>query len=143
MSTTLLAATVKPVIVAIDETHYLSDETRVKTGKYWTLYVLNSAEATHCCEITPSYWLVAYDFATEKQIDDELRSDLQGELYESACYVHCSSIDKMMKTGFAEELTPDKGRTWDDMDEVEEYLRGNQTYPKSLSAALPPYEDGE
>lgn len=43
-------------LVAIDETRYWSEEITKHTGRIAAVYLINFAEVTHCCEITPSYW---------------------------------------------------------------------------------------
>jgi len=132
---TATVLSVLPYMVAIEETRYLSDEARALTGRYWTLYVYDKNTVTHCCEITPSYWLVAYGFETEKRLSDEipahekLRDELQADRHESDHYRHCAAVDALEATGMAERMGK---ATWDSMEAVEEYLSGNYNAPTAL-----------
>ena len=84
----------KVSFIAIDETEYLSEDCKLKTGTYETIYAFNPEEHVHCCSLTPSYWLEAVDFRTEHHLDDDLHDDLSICLYESSGYYNCQSIDK-------------------------------------------------
>lgn len=43
-------------LVAIDETSNWAEDITRHTGRIAGVYLINFAEVTHCCEITPSYW---------------------------------------------------------------------------------------
>lgn len=43
-------------LVAIDETRNWAEDITQHTGRIAGVYLINFAEVTHCCEITPSYW---------------------------------------------------------------------------------------
>ena len=118
----------KPYVVAIDETQFLDDEIRAKTGRFWTLYLYDKSSQTHCCEITPSYWLTPFDYATEKKTDDELDGNIRDSLRDSEMYVYTATIDALEASGWAEPL---QGQ-YVTMDEAEEDMRGNPHTPRAL-----------
>lgn len=81
-------------IVALNETYGLDESVKAKTGELYVCYVFDPEQRVHCCEITPSYELWPCGFYTEKEIDDDLHSNLAaGE--DNIIYTHCHSIDAM------------------------------------------------
>jgi hypothetical protein len=90
--------------VALDETdHYvIADEDKPKIEKIMGVYLFDKNEVTHCCELTPSYWLIhLYDeVVCAKEVDDEERSRLDEEYgHEDAedIYVHCRDIERIIE----------------------------------------------
>ena len=66
-----------------------------------TVYAYNRAELTHCCELTPSYWMigVAYEVRCKPDTPEHIREQLQDivqetSLVDSDCYRHARGIDK-------------------------------------------------
>lgn len=143
--------TIEPFMVALEQTRYLSEEARALTGRFWTLYVYDKNLNTHCCEITPSYWLQAYDFVTEKRLSENVPAQanlydaFMSELYDDSHYYHCSFIDAMEAEGMAQAILNYDGtsRDYENMDRVVEDLQANHDEPKGLTAILPSYEDDE
>lgn len=90
-------------VVALNESYGLSDEIKEKTGELYTCYVFDPELRVHCCEMTPSHELVRFDFYTEKEIDDELHSDLLST-EDNVVYMHCHSI-RAMKDHFLVDST--------------------------------------
>lgn len=100
----------KPIdayVVALDETdHYDIDPAdRQFIRQIRGVYVFDRNERTHCCEWTPSYWLIhLYDevLLTEagEALDDHAADDLY-QKYEYCggddIYVHCHSIDAIIR----------------------------------------------
>lgn len=93
----------KPCIflVAIDATSNYSQQLVEKYGRIFDIYYFNRNEVTHCCEVTPSYYLHYVESYCEKQPEDEelrdkMYDDLQeANLFEQGGYYHCHSIDKL------------------------------------------------
>ena len=63
-------------VVSIDETEYWKDDIKECCDKIYTVYLVNKAEITHCCELSGSYWLeplyyeeVCNEGLTDKEID--------------------------------------------------------------------------
>lgn len=86
-------------VVALDETYGLDDAVKETVGKLFTCYAYDPKTAVNCCEITPSFELVPFDFYTEKEIDDDLHSTLLAEMSASdqVIYMHCSTVSEMDK----------------------------------------------
>lgn len=69
------------------------------------VYLFDHNQQTHCCELTPSYYLIhLYDqvILTEEGAElDDLIQDRLFQEYEHCggedCYVHCSAIEKIIK----------------------------------------------
>jgi hypothetical protein len=101
--------------VKIDETRHWAEEWRAKNKikKIVSTYIFNANEVTHCCEITPSYWLEHIESCAELEqdagvadmtdaeyqafleecgrIDEEMRDEeLQND---NSMYVHCREVD--------------------------------------------------
>lgn len=107
----------EPHVVWIDETQHLSDSARDACGRLFTGYVYDATEATHCCELTPSYWLEAVSFETQNELPDALYEELQYSLYDSAHYRHCSGVARLDPQPLCGDF--------DDMEEAREYVQGN------------------
>ena len=82
----------KPYVVLINETQYLSKPVARACGTYWGVYVFDVDTLTHCCEITPSHWLECVAFETEKAIDDDMYEMLGEFLHESSHYRHAHRV---------------------------------------------------
>jgi hypothetical protein len=98
-------------LVALDETSNWSDDVTAVTGRIQGVYIYDDSRATHCCEITPSYWLEFMYNAPENAIGDgdgdpdDDRPSVPG--FDTATsfeyenggeygkYVHCHSIDAL------------------------------------------------
>jgi len=138
-------------IAYIDESEHITDpELLARTGRWWGVYLYNRKEATHCCEVTPSYWLELVGYYVEREIDDatqeELVSILGQDMQDSSGghYYHCHSVDAWhmvdrailfaaLETASADTLpvsalleTVSADVTGEDaMEGVAEYVRGN------------------
>ncbi len=67
-----------------------------------SIYLFDANERVHCCEITPSYWMihvcdeVIYKDDTPEEKWDEL-DEKYGHCYgDWDCYIHCHSIDAIV-----------------------------------------------
>lgn len=103
----------KVCIIALDETYGLDDKVKETVGKLFTCYVYDPELSVHCCEITPSFELVPFEFYTERDIDDDLHSTLMAEMSanDQVVYMHCSAveaIDPQMKTTTTLDLELDE-----------------------------------
>ena len=94
------------------------------------VYMFNPDEATHCCEMTPSYWMApAFNtFRLKNGVEDE-DQELAGRIDEfvmvqefEGCYIHCSDIKSLphFKDKLPAELPAAFVLEWDDDDEVED-----------------------
>ena len=92
-------------VIAIDETRYYDIEAADKPliKKILGVYLYDKNEVTHCCELTPSYWLIhLYNlviFTEEGEALDEITRDLKRDYYEMSDsedkYFHCHDVDEM------------------------------------------------
>lgn len=122
---TLLKSDIR--VVAIDETRHWSQSIQDACGKIETVYMYDTAVQTHCCEITPSYELTPLYYVTEKEISDELHSDMMNEDMD-AIYMHCNVVDELesisSEQGFDFE-SAESEEYKDSFEEAREYLNGN------------------
>jgi len=91
--------------VKINETQHWNKEflKRHNLKKMLGVYVFNSNEATHCCELTPSYCLyfIRTEYEFEVYPEDDIREDIDLEIIESdnnmdqTIYMHCRNVDKI------------------------------------------------
>lgn len=133
-------------LVAIDESHHCSADFLARCGgKLWATYLVNVAEVTYCCELTPSYYLVPIELVpltmpgdSDEEAHEALCTDLMEALTNTdPIYMHCSAIDRLPASMFVDFGTGAR-RGGDDatMDEMEEYLRGNCTVPEAVLTAV-------
>lgn len=116
-------------IVALNESENLCSELKTKLGgSLYTLYFYNPEEATHCCEVTPSYYLTPFDYYGKETLSDgddsEYRSDILGE----EIYAHCRAINAL-DDKFKATIEIDVDEDEDIMEEARDYLNGNPVYP--------------
>lgn len=85
-------------VVVFDETEYWSPEIVEKAGgKIYASYLFDSSSVTHCCELTPSYYL-HHLFSTplhdtdDGDVGDEIRTAEAG--CDNDGYYHCRGIDR-------------------------------------------------
>ena len=116
--------------IAVDETRHYNlrpgDERLVV--RILQVYVFDRASCTHCCELTPSYWLEpAYcTVATTDEATDEERDAVdQRYCYEPSegCYIWCRDVERMI----AQHPGRCKAVEADTMDEAREKVCAN--YP--------------
>lgn len=102
--------TEKPMwLIAIpDDMECWDQEIAKQVGQIWSVYIIDPNIATHCCEITPSFWLEYLDSFYERSFydkngdmsremerkRDQLEDDIRTGQFQAdcSCYVHCSSI---------------------------------------------------
>lgn len=119
-------------IVAINETEFLAEEVQEMVGgEYYTLYAYDPSEATHLCEVTPSHYLIPFDYASKRLLDDEEDSEYRSDLMGDAIYMHCRAVES-----FPDDLKTTVEIEWDEDDTFEDkaidYLRGNPSHPDRL-----------
>ncbi len=83
------------------------DEDKPYIDQIHSVYLFDQNEITHCCELTPSYYLIhLYDEVILSEAGGELSEEKKSELYEfyespvvDNCniYVHCYMIDEIVK----------------------------------------------
>jgi len=96
-----------------------------------SVYLYDKNERTHCCELTPSYWLEhLYDeviLTPDAALSDDEREALYSKYEdtpydEQGIYVHCHSIDRIEKRAgrFEYHVHGDTGVSYDDCDHDEQ-----------------------
>lgn len=94
-------------IIAIDETEYynIAPEHRQHISQIRGVYLFDTNQVTHCCELTPSYYLIhLYNeviFTDGDDLDDGTRDEIeQNYAHEGSddIYVHCHTVDGMIET---------------------------------------------
>jgi len=109
----------KCILIALDETGDWLASLTARTGRIYTQYVFTPDEVTHCCEVTPSYYLVPVRYQTEHEVET-----IEGRTFEEVLaeaggmYVHCLKIDSLPANMKVEE-------EFDDIDEAVEYWQSN------------------
>lgn len=114
--------------VKIDETKHWNKDFLKKNNlkKMLGVYVYNSDEVTHCCELTPSYFLnfVHTDYEFEIYPDDnDIRESINCAIIEIdlirefEIYMHCRDIDKLDSINLGEfdnidEAVEDANANW-------------------------------
>ena len=100
-------ATIKPAwcYIAIDETRgwHLITPPMQHIERIYTVYAFNRNAPTHCCELTPSYWLEAIEFqpVIKDSASDAEREAIYEEVmcapvYESSHYRHVKNVEAMI-----------------------------------------------
>jgi len=128
--------------VALDETanYAIEEADRPYIKKIMGVYLLDRNQRTHCCELTPSYWLMhLYDqvVLTEagQALDEYAVDELQKYEYCGGedIYVHCHSIDALIERNekwtvyhYGDPEVDEDDVDYDDQIEgIQEYLCGN------------------
>lgn len=104
--------------VKIDESRFCSPDFLERCGGgVFQVYLVNLAEVTYCCEITPSYCLIPVDLVAKEYPDEDVpggeerRNALYEELLEvnnqaDVQYMHCSDFDRTVPAEDRHDLTP-------------------------------------
>lgn len=124
-------------VVVFDETEYWSPDMVEKAGgKIYATYLFDSASATYCCELTPSYYLI-HLFSTPLQDTEDGTVEQEIREAESGCdndaYYHCHSIDSQLAQCLVHDFglvladeTSDIGVSLSDIEEgYREWCQGN------------------
>ena len=94
--------------VRLNETHNCEPEFVERCGgAVYTVYIYNGEEITHCCELTPSYWLEEIENVPRARPEDEradnaLANELLDALTGEGIYVHCHTLDAVRVRSRAE-----------------------------------------
>lgn len=91
--------------VALDETEYYNidpaDAPHIE--RIMGVYLFDRNERTHCCELTPSYYLIhLYDeivFSTDADDVMEALDEKYAHEPSDDIYVHCGEIEKIIREG--------------------------------------------
>lgn len=124
------------VLVRLDETQHWNQDV-LKGAKAYGVYLLDRAERTYCCELTPSYCLYPlYHYADSE--DESVLDVVDSEpMDRDPVYMHCSGIDAMIaahekKPGPHVYITPGKL-------EVLEVADLEENYDKLVEATIENY----
>jgi hypothetical protein len=92
-------------VLALDRSQNYSIDERHKPfiARIEEIYLYDKNERTHCCEFTPSYYLIyLYTRVIPTQAGDQLKDHEQDEIFQAYeleetdnCYVHCHEIDAL------------------------------------------------
>ncbi len=93
--------------VALDETFYIAPEDQPYVARIMGTYVFDRNEHTHCCEWTPSYYLIFVSTSIVlTDAGEALGESAREELYEryetepsEDGYFHCHEIDRIIDAG--------------------------------------------
>ena len=107
--------------------------------KILTVCAFDRSSQTHCCEVTPSYWLecVCFSVVYKDGVPDRKRDDVENEIMavpasESSCYMHARVVDRMMSTAafshVAGDIAPDEDEDERQRDAVFEYWNSNPKF---------------
>ena len=106
MSTATDRRAIDAYAVALNETEYYNIDAadRRFIERIDGVYVFDRNEHTHCCELTPSYFLIyAYTcIVFTADADDAARDDLQDKYaYQPSddIYMHCHTVDRLVAAG--------------------------------------------
>lgn len=135
-------------VFRLDETEYWNDPDLVKiAGKMWGMYLVDTNEVTHLCELQGSYCLYFIETYPENvPDDDDAREAFLEEIGEvdaytdSAIYVHTHSIDGLKPVHVYDPVTREE---WNDElerhddDEVETYEYFVEEYLDEVRANVP------
>lgn len=96
--------TIDAYAVALHETinYYIKPEHRPHVRAIRGVYLFDRNSRTHCCELTPSYYLIhLYDQVIPADDTSEEQRQQLYDAYENQggedCYVHCSRIERLIK----------------------------------------------
>jgi hypothetical protein len=117
-------------------------------------YVFDRNQQTHCCELTPSYYLL-YLFTSVELTDAGLAldDDARGTLYDryeaessDDCYVHCSDVERLLAPAALltvnhygdtqpyqqeEDVNDPEARHDAELENIREYLRCNHPFDRA------------
>lgn len=96
--------------IGLDETKHwnLPGELAEHVQAIRTVYVFNRSEHTHCCELTPSYWMTGVDFTVDWKPgfydlpdSESIRERMDNVLLEVAryqcdCYMQVRAVESML-----------------------------------------------
>ncbi len=120
---------IKPVwkLMKIDDTRYWDKDFVARVGKdakFFSLYVYDEMVRTHCCELTPSYFLefigteiTGYDEHTEEEWEDIHNKIRESNVDDCSHYRHCSRCKNSID--LSDSIDADK------VQEVAEQLHAN------------------
>ena len=118
--------------VQFDETHHwnIPGHLRPFVRRMLGVYFYNANEVTHCCELTPSYYLRGLQ--NDVECVDDTPDAIRDELSELAlsepcedCYVHCHVVDRKPFAAFLGSVGTDGEDEPVSEDDVREYWQGN------------------
>ncbi len=97
--------TIDARVIALNRTHnYLIDQTHLPSiARIEEVYLYDKNQHTHCCEFTPSYYLIhLYTRVIFTPEGDKLNDHEQDDIFQAYeheatenCYVHCHQIDAL------------------------------------------------
>ena len=87
-------------VVALDETGDWTEEVRTLAGTIYGIYLYDSTEVTHLCEVTPSYHLRRVATEYSNFLAEKDREAMDGYIWDCMrddqdMYLHCSDVDKL------------------------------------------------
>lgn len=97
--------TIDARVIALDRTHnyFIEAKHQPSIARIEEVYLYDKNQHTHCCEFTPSYYLIhLYTRVIFTPEGDQLNDHEQDEIFQAYehegtenCYVHCHEIDAL------------------------------------------------
>ena len=97
-------------VIALNRTHnyVIAEKHQAHIASIEEVYFYDKNQRTHCCEFTPSYYLIhLYTKVIFTSAGNELNDHEQDEIFQAYeheemdnCYVHCHEIDVLEATVF-------------------------------------------
>jgi hypothetical protein len=105
MTDTENQVTIDARVIAINRTHnyLIAEGHQPSIARIEEVYLYDKNQHTHCCEFTPSYYLIhLYTRVNFTPVGNELSDHEQNEIFEAYehedtdnCYIHCHEIDAL------------------------------------------------
>ena len=130
-------------VIGFDETrnYNIKPEHAPHIQAIYGYYLFDRNEVTHCCELTPSYYLIhLYDVVIlTPEAQDSLDEEMKDQIFQEYCggdniYVHCRSVDAILRKRGKPKRTYHYGETGvkftdtdydEQMESLREHLCGN------------------
>jgi hypothetical protein len=101
-------------IVKIDETNHWAASIQSKVQRIFGVYCFDRRQHTHCCSLTPSYWLtfLGSQWSPNSELNDEQCEELAGQIQEGErggeydSYFDVAAVDRMVANKCREHFLP-------------------------------------
>ena len=134
-------------VIAIDETKFYTfpAEHAPYIDRILAVYLYDASERTHCCELTPSHFMIfLYHVVRLTKAGESLSDEERGKLYDEYeienygedCYMHCRDLERRAEAGTPEnyynygatEVSYEDSEYDDQIEGLIEHLNGNPPF---------------
>jgi len=123
-------------IIKIDVTHQWNENflKQLGAGKVFDYCIYDANQVTHCCEITPSYWIVPVYSETENYLEDVQHEEFMYSNNLEPFYMHCADVERLIviddieNMNFEYEQSENEKEYMEEFENVEECLKCNPVY---------------